>query len=256
MSHAARPVIMSLQQHSALSWLFIMHTTLQMLICVLVVEWSLVYLRYTQVVSGTWCLIAAVMMLIVSCTPPNHSALPPSPFLVLKQNDGSNDGIAREACASDGVLLPQAHVQQEKEIQAECSSCFMVNLVASYKDSAYLYMLLECVMGGELFTYLQVCTSPPHGLYQLINVTLVSNAACPVMLLGHNVNLCCSHLLTLVVSVLPNPNKVPDSIHHWCCLCITQNIQFLWNPQTTPVHVSVFKFACKLYRHSARQPPH
>ena len=58
------------------------------------------------------------------------------------------------------ILLPQAHVQREKEIQAECSSCFMVNLVASYKDSAYLFMLLECVMGGELFTYLQVMHIP------------------------------------------------------------------------------------------------
>jgi len=47
-------------------------------------------------------------------------------------------------------------VKREKEIQAECNSCFMVNLVASFKDSAYLYMLLECIMGGELFTYLQV----------------------------------------------------------------------------------------------------
>ena len=66
------------------------------------------------------------------------------------------------------VVLPQVHVQREKEIQAECSSCFMVNLVASYKDSAYLYMLLECVMGGELFTYLQVpAPLSPHTLYQL-----------------------------------------------------------------------------------------
>ena len=48
----------------------------------------------------------------------------------------------------------------------------MVNLVASYKDSAYLYMLLECVMGGELFTYLQVCTSTPHGMYQLMVIRL------------------------------------------------------------------------------------
>lgn len=47
-------------------------------------------------------------------------------------------------------------MRREKELQAECSSPFMVNLVASYKDSAYLYMLLECIMGGELFTYMQV----------------------------------------------------------------------------------------------------
>ena len=53
----------------------------------------------------------------------------------------------------------QEHVRREKELQAECSSPFMVNLLASYKDSAYLYMLLECIMGGELFTYMQVA---PH----------------------------------------------------------------------------------------------
>ena len=74
------------------------------------------------------------------------------------------------------MLLPQEHVQREKEIQAECSSCFMVNLVASYKDSAYLYMLLECVMGGELFTYLQVWASPPYRFVPA-NGALVSNAA-------------------------------------------------------------------------------
>lgn len=55
-------------------------------------------------------------------------------------------------------------MRREKEIQAECSTCFMVNMLASYKDTAYLYMLMECVMGGELFTYLQVAphsSSPP-----------------------------------------------------------------------------------------------
>ena len=62
-----------------------------------------------------------------------------------------------EGCCN---VAEQEHVQREKEIQAECNSCFMVNMVASYKDSAYLYMLMECVMGGELFTYLQVGGPP------------------------------------------------------------------------------------------------
>lgn len=32
----------------------------------------------------------------------------------------------------------------------------MVSLIAAFKDATCLYMLLEAVMGGELFTYLQV----------------------------------------------------------------------------------------------------
>ncbi|KAL0050057.1 hypothetical protein WJX82_003639 [Trebouxia sp. C0006] len=66
-------------------------------------------------------------------------------------------------CLSKAHVLEtglQAHVKREKEIQAECNSYFMVNLEASFKDSAYLYMLLECIMGGELFTYLQSRKSP------------------------------------------------------------------------------------------------
>lgn len=43
---------------------------------------------------------------------------------------------------------------------AECDCPFMVNLVTSFKDAAHLYMLMECVMGGELFTYLQSRAGP------------------------------------------------------------------------------------------------
>ena len=50
----------------------------------------------------------------------------------------------------------QEHVKREKQIMAECDCPFMVNLVSSFKDGQHLYMLMECVMGGELFTYLQV----------------------------------------------------------------------------------------------------
>ena len=59
-------------------------------------------------------------------------------------------------CSCEVMCHVQGHVKREKEIQAECNSPFMVNLLASFKDQAYLYMLLECIMGGELFTYLQV----------------------------------------------------------------------------------------------------
>ena len=49
----------------------------------------------------------------------------------------------------------QEHVKREKQVMAECDCVFMVNLVASFKDATCIYMLLEAVMGGELFTYLQ-----------------------------------------------------------------------------------------------------
>ena len=52
--------------------------------------------------------------------------------------------------------VEQEHVKREKQIMAECESPFIVNLVASFKDAISLYMLQEAVMGGELFTYLQV----------------------------------------------------------------------------------------------------
>lgn len=57
-------------------------------------------------------------------------------------------------------------MKREKQIMAECDCLFMVNLVTSFKDEAHLYLLLECVMGGELFTYLQVRVriAPFHAL--------------------------------------------------------------------------------------------
>ena len=52
------------------------------------------------------------------------------------------------------------HVKREKDIMMECHSPFLVNLVACFKDSTQLFMLMEAVMGGELFTYLQSLDEP------------------------------------------------------------------------------------------------
>ena len=55
-------------------------------------------------------------------------------------------------------------MKREKHIMAECSCPFLVNLVAAFNEGPYLYLLIECIMGGELFTYLQVRAeaSPRH----------------------------------------------------------------------------------------------
>ena len=46
-------------------------------------------------------------------------------------------------------------MKREAQIMMECDFPFLVNLVASFKDAERVYLLLECVMGGEFFTYLQ-----------------------------------------------------------------------------------------------------
>jgi protein kinase X len=54
------------------------------------------------------------------------------------------------------VRLKQVeHVQNEKSILMEVKHPFIVTMYWSHHDEAFLYMLLEYVPGGELFTYLR-----------------------------------------------------------------------------------------------------
>jgi cGMP-dependent protein kinase len=43
-------------------------------------------------------------------------------------------------------------VLDEKELMIESTHPFIVNLVNTYKSSKRLYMLMECVQGGELYS--------------------------------------------------------------------------------------------------------
>eukprot|EP00118_Oscarella_pearsei_P006731 m.31002 g.31002 ORF g.31002 m.31002 type:complete len:347 (+) comp31425_c1_seq1:837-1877(+) len=57
---------------------------------------------------------------------------------------------------SEVVRLKQIeHVQNEKSLLMSIDHPFIVNMLWSHHDDAFLYMLLEYVPGGELFTYLR-----------------------------------------------------------------------------------------------------
>jgi len=51
-------------------------------------------------------------------------------------------------------------VLDEKELMAELTNPFIVNLVNTYKSSRRLYMLMECVQGGELYSRIHTHKPP------------------------------------------------------------------------------------------------
>ena len=48
-----------------------------------------------------------------------------------------------------------AHVMSEREVMSKCNHPFLLRMCASYQDGDALYMLIELVPGGELFSLLR-----------------------------------------------------------------------------------------------------
>ena len=53
------------------------------------------------------------------------------------------------------ALNQVAHVLSESQILKRCAHPFLPRLAATYKDQDTLYMLMDYVQGGELFTVLR-----------------------------------------------------------------------------------------------------
>lgn len=66
--------------------------------------------------------------------------------------------------ASVVAYKQQRNVVNEKSVMAQCSHPFLLKLYTTYKDATRLYLLIEFVQGGELFTYLHATPSSPGRL--------------------------------------------------------------------------------------------
>lgn len=66
------------------------------------------------------------------------------------------------------------HVQNEKSILSKIEHPFIVNLLWTHHDNTFLYMLLEYVCGGELFTYLRTAGRFNNGAGLFFGAEIVS----------------------------------------------------------------------------------
>lgn len=75
----------------------------------------------------------------------------------LAKNRNSNKYVAIKILKKAEILrLKQAdHVVNENTILSNCSHPFIVEFDGYYQDERYLYLILEFISGGELFTYLR-----------------------------------------------------------------------------------------------------
>lgn len=69
----------------------------------------------------------------------------------------NNDYCALKQICKQQVVKSQlvGHIKAEKRLMAECDSPFLVRLHAAFQDTTHLYLLMEFVQGGELFTFMR-----------------------------------------------------------------------------------------------------
>jgi hypothetical protein len=80
----------------------------------------------------------------------------------LVQYTGNNRKYALKQIKKSKVLKNKLaeHVVRERAIMDSLDSPFIVNLASSFQDDGNLYMLMQCISGGEFFQYLNDSKKP------------------------------------------------------------------------------------------------
>ncbi|KAL7686618.1 putative cGMP-dependent kinase, protein kinase-like domain superfamily, rmlC-like jelly roll [Plasmopara halstedii] len=86
--------------------------------------------------------------------------------LVQHKSTGTTYALKVLNKASVVAYKQQRNALSEKLVMAQCDHPFLLKLYTTYKDAARLYLLIEFVQGGELFTYLH---STPSSSGRLLN---------------------------------------------------------------------------------------
>lgn len=109
-------------------------------------------IHWVQVVSAAFILVS------LYCSPTSKDTPDLTPFLVQSKHNARYYAV--KVLAKDKVVrLKQVeHTNSERAMLGACKHPFLVNLWGTFQDSKNLFMVMDFVAGGELFTLIRKST--------------------------------------------------------------------------------------------------